>query len=65
MFAEVRTLLRVELTVHADNDRAMALYRSLGFEDEGRHRAYAIKDGRYIDALCMARLHPNPPRLAG
>lgn len=58
-------VLRVELTVHADNDRAMALYRSLGFEDEGRHRAYAIKDGRYIDALCMARLHPNPPRLAG
>ena len=58
-------VLRIELTVHADNDRAMALYRSMGFEDEGRHRAYAIKDGRYVDALCMARLHPNPPRLAG
>ena len=58
-------VLRVELTVHADNDRAMALYRSLGFEEEGRHRAYAMKDGRYVDALCMARLHPNPPRLAG
>ena len=58
-------VLRVELTVHADNDRAMALYSSMGFEEEGRHRAYAIKDGRYIDALCMARLHPNPPRFAG
>ena len=58
-------VLRVELTVHADNDRAMALYSSMGFEQEGRHRAYAIKDGRYIDALCMARLHPNPPRFAG
>ena len=54
-------VLRVELTVHADNDRAIALYRAMGFVEEGRHRAYALKDGRYVDALCMARLHPNPP----
>jgi hypothetical protein len=46
-----------------DNDRAMALYRSMGFEEEGRHRAYAMKDGRYVDSLSMARMHPNPPRL--
>lgn len=57
-------VLRVELTVHSDNDRAIALYRAMGFEEEGRHRAYALKDGRYIDALCMARLHPDPPRFA-
>jgi putative acetyltransferase len=56
-------VLRVELTVHADNERAIALYRSMGFEEEGRHRGYAMKDGRYVDALFMARLHPNPPRL--
>ena len=56
-------VLRVELTVHADNDRAVALYRAAGFKEEGRHRAYAMKDGNYIDALCMARLHPSPPRL--
>lgn len=56
-------VLRVELTVHADNDRAIALYRAMGFEEEGRHRAYALKDGRYVDALCMARLHPRPPVL--
>ena len=54
-------VLRVELTVHADNDHAIALYRSMGFAEEGRHRAYAMKDGRYIDALFMARLHPQPP----
>jgi putative acetyltransferase len=54
-------VLRVELTVHADNDRAIALYRGMGFAEEGRHRAYALKDGRYIDALFMARLHPKPP----
>ena len=56
-------VLRVELTVHADNDRAITLYRATGFVEEGRHVAYALKDGRYVDALCMARLHPDPPRL--
>jgi len=56
-------VLRVELTVHVDNDRAIALYRSLGFAEEGRHRAYALKNGRYVDALFMARLHPAQPLL--
>jgi putative acetyltransferase len=56
-------VLRVELHVHADNDRAIALYRSMGFVEEGRHRAYALKSGRYVDSLSMARLHPDPPRL--
>ena len=56
-------VLRVELQVHADNERAIALYRSLGFVEEGRHRAYALKNGRYVDSFSMARLHPNPPRI--
>ena len=56
-------VLRVELVVHADNERAQALYRSMGFVEEGRHRAYAMKNGRYVDAVAMARLHPNPPAL--
>ncbi|HSV47369.1 MAG TPA: GNAT family N-acetyltransferase [Ramlibacter sp.] len=54
---------RIELHVHEDNPRAIALYQSLGFVEEGRHRAYALKDGCYVDSLSMARLHPNPPRL--
>ena len=58
-------VLRIELHVHADNDRAMALYRSLGFVEEGRHKAYALKGGRYVDSLSMARLHPSPPSVAG
>lgn len=57
-------VLRVELTVHADNDRAIALYRKMGFVEEGRHRAYALKNGRYVDAFFMARLHPKQPLIA-
>lgn len=56
-------VLRVELTVYADNLRAQALYRRHGFVEEGRHRAYALRDGVYVDALAMARLHPSPPGL--
>jgi putative acetyltransferase len=55
--------LRVELTVYTDNAAAIALYRKFGFEHEGTHRAYALRDGRYVDAFTMARLHPNPPRI--
>lgn len=58
-------VLRIELHVHADNDRAMALYKSIGFVEEGRHKAYSLKNGRYIDSLSMARMHPNPPQIAG
>ena len=57
-------VLRIELTVYDDNARAIALYRKFGFEIEGRHRGYALRDGRYVDALTMARLHPAPPAFA-
>jgi L-phenylalanine/L-methionine N-acetyltransferase len=57
-------VLRVELHVHADNGRAKALYQSMGFVEEGLHRAYSLKNGRYVDTFSMARLHPNPPRIA-
>jgi L-phenylalanine/L-methionine N-acetyltransferase len=54
---------RLELTVFVDNAPAIALYRKFGFEIEGTHRAYALRDGAYVDAYAMARLHPNPPSL--
>ncbi|MEO5844453.1 MAG: GNAT family N-acetyltransferase [Caldimonas sp.] len=56
--------LRIELTVYVDNAAAIALYRKFGFETEGRHRGYALRDGRYVDAFAMARLHPSPPAIA-
>jgi putative acetyltransferase len=56
-------VLRLELTVFTDNLPAIALYRRFGFQIEGTHRAYALRDGVYVDAHAMARLHPRPPRL--
>jgi putative acetyltransferase len=56
-------LLRLELTVWSDNLAAQHLYKSQGFVLEGTHRAYALRHGRYQDALAMARLHPSPPEL--
>jgi len=57
-------LLRLELSVYVDNERAIALYRRFGFEIEGRHRGYVLRDGSFIDAYAMARLHPAPPAIA-
>jgi putative acetyltransferase len=55
-------LLRLELTVYTDNVRAQRLYRRFGFVEEGVQRAYALRDGLYVDALAMARLNPHPLR---
>jgi putative acetyltransferase len=57
-------ILRIELTVFADNHRAIHLYESFGFRLEGTHRGYALRHGHYFDAHAMARLHPSPPRMA-
>jgi len=56
-------VLRIELTVFTDNAAAIALYRKFGFELEGTHRAYALRDGVYADVHAMARFHPAPPAI--
>ena len=50
-------LRRVELTVWTDNAPALALYRRFGFVIEGTHRAFAFRDGQFVDAHAMARLN--------
>lgn len=50
------SLNRISLGVRADHVAAIGLYRSLGFQDEGRLREHGIDDGRPVDALLMGLL---------
>lgn len=47
---------RLELTVYVDNAPAIRLYERFGFETEGCLRAFAFRNGDYVDAFTMARL---------
>ena len=49
---------RLELVVYTDNLAALHLYRKFGFAIEGTCRAYAFREGAYVDAYAMARMHP-------
>lgn len=49
-------LRRLELTVFVDNDPAIKMYKSAGFQLEGTLKDYAFRNGDFIDALTMARL---------
>ena len=47
-------LEKIELSVYSSNDAAIALYRNLGFVDEGRKKRGRLVDGIYDDVLLMA-----------
>jgi [ribosomal protein S18]-alanine N-acetyltransferase len=48
---------KIELEVFPENEAAIALYRQLGFEEEGlRRNHYRRRDGSLRSALIMARL---------
>lgn len=49
-------LNRISLPVLATNERAIKLYRSCGFKDEGRLREGQYKNGEYVDVLLMGLL---------
>lgn len=48
-------LVRLELSVYVDNEKAINLYKSLGFEIEGTKKYAAIRNGKYEDQYIMAR----------
>lgn len=52
-------LTRIELTVRAPNTNAIALYRKLGFADEGVMRNAVRVDDVYEDTLIMALLRSD------
>jgi ribosomal protein S18 acetylase RimI-like enzyme len=51
--ARRRKMRKIELEVLADNKRAIALYRKLGFVREGRKLKAARLGGRYRDMVLM------------
>ncbi|AVQ46827.1 GNAT family N-acetyltransferase [Clostridium botulinum] len=48
-------LVRIELGVFTDNEKAIKLYGKFGFKIEGTKKYAAIKNGRYADEYIMAR----------
>jgi ribosomal protein S18 acetylase RimI-like enzyme len=53
-------LRKVSLEVLTTNTRAAGLYRSLGFEEEGRLKSQYFANGRFEDVLIMSRfLQPS------
>ena len=49
-------VIRVELTVYADNEAAIGLYKKFGFSIEGLSPCYAMRDGELVDTLHMGRI---------
>jgi RimJ/RimL family protein N-acetyltransferase len=59
--AQEPELERVELAVFAHNERALNLYRKLGFEEENRRLgAFKLADGSYYDEIQMVRWVKQP-----
>jgi RimJ/RimL family protein N-acetyltransferase len=56
-WARAAGVTKLELHVFPHNDPALALYEKLGYEREGYRRLhYRRPDGRYVDAILMAKL---------
>ncbi len=55
-WARLHDVWRLELTVMAHNTRAKALYKKVGFEQEGLKKASLIINGKCVDEYCMAKL---------
>lgn len=49
-------LHRVQMKVLDNNERAIRLYKKVGFIEEGKLRKAIFKNGQYMDLICMAIL---------
>lgn len=56
---ETLPIHRLELSVFAFNDRAVAVYTKLGFVREGVERDVLFWDGEYHDSVIMSILRPD------
>ncbi|MEV6236861.1 GNAT family protein [Lentzea sp. NPDC051838] len=52
----VRNLHRVDLEVYEFNERAIHVYKKLGFREEGRLRDALLWEGEFYDAIVMSVL---------
>jgi len=50
---DVAKLHTLKLEVFEDNERAIALYKRLGFVEEGRLREFVFREGRWKDVIVM------------
>jgi RimJ/RimL family protein N-acetyltransferase len=53
-WAREHGIQKVRLGVFATNERAISLYRTLGFKEEGRFGGEAVIDGVTVDEILMA-----------
>ncbi|MDF2797341.1 MAG: family N-acetyltransferase [Devosia sp.] len=58
--ADAAKFLRIELTANANNERAIRLYESVGFVEEGRKRSARLLQEQFCDVLVMGRLRLSP-----
>lgn len=64
-WAQEQGLHKLELTVMAHNERAIGLYRKMGFRVEGISVDSLLVDGRFVDELDMAKiLNPSSEQMA-
>ncbi len=56
---EELNLFRVSLNVIGYNERAIRLYKKIGFVEEGREREFCHRDGQRYDLVYMGLLHSD------
>ncbi|MEN3034214.1 MAG: UDP-4-amino-4,6-dideoxy-N-acetyl-beta-L-altrosamine N-acetyltransferase [Aquificaceae bacterium] len=54
---DVLSLHTLKLEVIEGNVRAIELYKSFGFKEEGRLKEFVFKDGRWLDVILMGILN--------